>query len=212
MLLTQIKSLVFGAALILLFLAVAACSGAEEPTLKQELTEFTVSLTSDAFIDGTGIPSKYTCRGANVSPPLSWSGIPEGAKSLALIVDDADAEDGVPSPHWVLFSLPADVVGLPDGVPATASTPEGGTNGTNAFDSLGYSGPCPRGGGPTHRYVFNLYALDNDPGLQSSATKADLFKAIDGHILAAGRLTGTYKRTFQGTAHDPPIRIKKKGE
>ena len=103
--------------------------------------------------------------------------------------------------HWVLFSLPADLAGLPDAVPLTALIPEGGTNGTNDFDLLGYSAPCPVGGGAKHRYVFNLYALDNDPALQSSATKADLFKAIDGHILAVGRLTGTYQRTHRLGVH-----------
>ena len=87
-------------------------------------------------------------------------------------------------------------------MPTTAVIPEGATNGTNDYDTLGYGGPCLLGVRDPHRFLFQLYALDNDPGLQSSATKADLFKAIDGHILAAGRLTGTYKNPCRPKDYD----------
>ena len=190
--LQKIESRLCGATFMLLFLAVAACSGAEELTLEQEVNEFTISLTSDAFTDGEAIPRLHSCQGEDVSPPLRWSGVPDGAKSLALILDDPDASEGT-WVHWVLFSLPPDITGLPEGVPNIAVIPEGATNGTNDYDTLGYGGPCLWGERDPHRFLFQLYALDNDPGLQSSATKADLFKAIDGHILAAGRLTGSYK-------------------
>jgi Raf kinase inhibitor-like YbhB/YbcL family protein len=151
------------------------------------------------------IPKAYTCDGEDRSPPLEWSGVPGAARSLALICDDPDAPMGTFS-HWVLFNLPPQLQALPEGDSAAASLtapakePGGPSDaeaprpqpGPNDFGKLGYGGPCPPSG--THRYVFRLYALDTRLGLSASAKRADVLKAIRGHILAEGRLMGRYSR------------------
>jgi len=148
-------------------------------------------IESSAFSEGEKIPRQYTCDGKDVSPPLSWSGVPEGAKSFALICDDPDAPKTWV--HWVVFDLPAGTKGLPEAVAARESVPGGGTQGTNDFRKPGYGGPCPPSG--THRYFFKLYALDTQVKLGSGATKADLERAMKGHVLAEGSLMGRYSRT-----------------
>ena len=148
-------------------------------------------ITSTAFAEGEAIPNRYSCDGPDVSPDLAWSGIPEGAASLALICDDPDAPMGT-WVHWVLFNIPADADGLPAEIPADAALESGARHGTNDFRRLGYGGPCPPGG--THRYFFKLYALDTMLELDSGITKAKLLEAMEGHILAAGQLMGTYSR------------------
>ncbi len=150
----------------------------------------TIHIESSAFSEGEQIPRQYTCDGKDSSPPLSWSGVPEESKSLALICDDPDASRTWV--HWVLFDLPARTSGLPEAVPARGSVLGGGTQGTNDFKKLGYGGPCPPSG--THRYMFKLYALDTQVKLSSSATKADLERAIKGHVLAEATLMGKYSR------------------
>ncbi len=150
-----------------------------------------IHIESSAFSEGGTIPRQYTCDGKDISPPLSWSGVPEGAKSLALICDDPDA----PSKtwvHWVLFNLPPGTKELPEAVRARESVSGGGTQGTNDFKKLGYGGPCPPSG--THRYMFKLFALDTEVKLSSSATKADLERAMKGHVLAEATLMGKYSR------------------
>lgn len=152
----------------------------------------TIKITSPAFSEGGAIPKKYTCAGENISPALSWSGLPDGTKSLALILDDPDAPSGIFT-HWVLYDMPSSLSGLPEGV-AAAPTVEGiGAQGTNSFRKTGYGGPCPPKG-PAHHYNFYLYALDISTGLKPGASKNDLQKAMQGHILAQGRLIGTYAR------------------
>jgi Raf kinase inhibitor-like YbhB/YbcL family protein len=148
-------------------------------------------IESAAFSEGALIPRRHTCDGEDVSPPLSWSGVPEGAKSLALICDDPDAP-GKTWVHWVLFNLPPGTRELPEGVPARANLSGGGMQGTNDFRKLGYGGPCPPGG--THRYLFKLYALDAELALPAGATKAELEGAIEGHVLGQATLTGKYSR------------------
>src|SRR5260370_13904728 len=122
---------------------------------KESKMEF--KLTSTAFPERQAIPRQYTCDGFNVSPPLEWSGAPQGIKSFALICDDPDAPAGT-WVHWVLYNLPGDRIGLVENVPTTESVPGGGLQGTNDFNKIGYGGPCPPSG--THRYFFKLYALD----------------------------------------------------
>jgi Raf kinase inhibitor-like YbhB/YbcL family protein len=148
-------------------------------------------ISSSAFSEGQAIPIRYTCDGPDVSPDLAWSGVPDGAASLALICDDPDAPMGT-WVHWVLFNIPADADGLPAEIPADAALESGARHGTNDFRRLGYGGPCPPGG--THRYFFKLYALDTMLELDSGITKAQLLEAMEGHILAAGQLMGTYSR------------------
>ena len=150
-----------------------------------------LEITSSAFSEGEMIPARYTCDGSDVSPDLSWSGVPKTAKSLALICDDPDAPMGT-WVHWVLFNMPADAVGLPAEIPSDATLENGARHGKNDFRRLGYGGPCPPGG--THRYFFNLYALDTELNLDSGITKAQLVEAMQGHILAEAQLMGKYKR------------------
>jgi len=150
-----------------------------------------IKIKSSAFEESGMIPSKYTCDGQDVSPPLKWVSVPEGTKSIALICDDPDAPMGT-FVHWVLYDLPADVRELPENVPAETALPNGARQGTSDFGTTGYGGPCPPGG--THRYFFNIYALDAPVELSAGATKAELLGAMEGHILAQGRLMGKYQR------------------
>ena len=151
----------------------------------------TFELTSTAFAPAQQIPSKYTCNGENVSPPLRWSDPPPDTQSLALICDDPDAPAGT-WVHWVLYNLPAKTRALLETVPANADLPDGSRHGKNSGGRLGYSGPCPPSG--THRYFFKLYALDTVLGLASGADKSQLLQAMQGHILAQTELMGTYKK------------------
>ena len=145
-----------------------------------------IQITSSAFKDGETIPAQYTCDGANVSPPLAWSGVPGGTHSLAVIADDPDAPVGT-WVHWVLYNLPVGQTSLVEGVQGV------GLQGTNDFRKIGYGGPCPPRGKP-HRYFFKLYALDSTADLKPGGSKADLEKAMQGHILAQGQLMGKYGR------------------
>ncbi|MBS1271579.1 MAG: hypothetical protein MAGBODY4_00711 [Candidatus Marinimicrobia bacterium] len=150
-----------------------------------------IKLTSSAFEQGGMIPVKHTCDGEDVSPPLSWSGIPDSAESLALIADDPDAP-GQTWVHWVLFNLLAEVTSLDENLSTEATLENGAIQGITDFGSHGYGGPCPPGG--THRYFFKIYALDTTLNLDSNTRKSDVVKAMDGHILAKGELVGKYSR------------------
>ena len=148
-------------------------------------------LTSPAFAEGGMIPPKYTCDGADVSPPLSWTGVPEGAISFVLICEDLDAPMGT-WVHWVLYDLPAAVHGLPEHVPAEGQPKTGGRQGMTDFRRIGYGGPCPPGG--THRYFFKLLALGRMLGLPAGQTQKQVERAIRGDALAEARLMGRYRR------------------
>ncbi len=150
-----------------------------------------IRIASSAFEDGGLIPAKYTCDGADISPPLQWDAVPEGTGSIALICDDPDAPVGT-FVHWVLFNLPAETKELPENMPADKSLPNGAGQGTTDFGRIGYGGPCPPSG--THRYFFKIYALDAEVDLVAGAGKRDLLRAMEGHILAQGQLIGKYKR------------------
>ena len=150
-----------------------------------------IKITSSAFEDGGLIPAKYTCDGADVSPPLQWDAVPEGTRSIALICDDPDAPMGT-WVHWVLFNLPSDAKELAENIPTEETLPNGAKQGVNDFGRVGYGGPCPPGG--THRYFFKIYALDTEVGLEAGADKRQLLKAMEGHILEQGQLVGKYKR------------------
>ncbi|NIM20609.1 MAG: YbhB/YbcL family Raf kinase inhibitor-like protein [Candidatus Latescibacteria bacterium] len=150
-----------------------------------------IKLESAAFEHGGMIPSKYTCDGADVSPPLVWSGLPEGTKSVALICDDPDAPMGT-WVHWVIYNIPPDTTSLDEGIPSKENIELGARQGKNDFRKIGYGGPCPPGG--THRYFFKLYALDTVLDLEPGATKRELLKSMEGHISAQGELMGRYKR------------------
>lgn len=149
-------------------------------------------LKSDAFSQNSPIPAKYTCQGEDTSPPLSWSGAPEGTKSFALISDDPDAPMGT-WVHWLIYDIPAEVNQLPQGVATKEVLDDGSKQGVTDFGRVGYGGPCPPPGKP-HRYFFKLYALDTVLDRQPGLSKKELLKAIEGHILAEAQLIGTYQR------------------
>lgn len=145
-----------------------------------------MELRSSAFANNERIPSRYTCDGDNVSPELRISGVPADTQSLVLIVDDPDAPLG-DWVHWVVWNIAPGVTLIPE-----KTVPPGATEGQTDFGQSGYGGPCPPSG--THRYVFKLYALDSEVDLQSNTRKAEVEKAMSGHILAQTQLVGLYER------------------
>ncbi len=155
----------------------------------------TMELKSKAFAPHGAIPRKFTCDDADRSPPLAWHGVPGGAASLVLIVDDPDAPDPkaprMTYVHWVLYNLPAVSSGLAEAV-AAENLPSGTLQGRNDWKRTGYGGPCPPIG--THRYFFKLYALDRVLPDLKEPTKAVLEMEMEGHILAQCELVGTYKK------------------
>jgi Raf kinase inhibitor-like YbhB/YbcL family protein len=152
-----------------------------------------IEITSTAFKEGDDIPTQYTCDGANISPPLTWSGVPRDAQTLALLMNDPDAPSGTFT-HWVLYNLPRDVDGLPDSISNDETLANGARQATNSFGNIGYGGPCPPPGHGSHRYFFRIYALDNELSLNKGATGDDLLNAIEGHIIDEGQLMGRYER------------------
>jgi Raf kinase inhibitor-like YbhB/YbcL family protein len=153
------------------------------------------TLTSTAFEDGEEIPARFTCEGRDQSPDLSWSGLPEGTRSLVLIVDDPDAPDPTAPrmvwDHWLLYDLPPDSGGLPAAV-AKEDLPAGTLEGINSWGRTGYGGPCPPIG--RHRYFHILYALDIRLPELRQPTKNLLLEAMQGHIIARTELVGTYEK------------------
>jgi Raf kinase inhibitor-like YbhB/YbcL family protein len=155
----------------------------------------TMTITSPAFEHNAAIPSRYTCEGDDTSPPLNWSGVPTGTRSLVLIVDDPDAPDPAAPMrtwvHWLLYNLPPDTTGLPEAC-RTKDLPAGTGTGVNDWHRTGYGGPCPPIG--RHRYFHKLYALDKMLVGLGSPTKHELEAAMKGHILASAELIGTYRK------------------
>ena len=150
-------------------------------------------ITSSAFEHNGSIPRVYTCEGEDISPDLSWSNLPAGTQSLALIVDDPDAPDPAAPRmvyvHWVLYNLPADCTGLPQ---AVTDLPPGTLEGLNDWQRTGYGGPCPPIG--RHRYFHKLYALDTVLPDLGTPDKKKLLQAMEGHILAEAQCVGTYQK------------------
>ncbi len=144
-------------------------------------------ISSTVFNDNESIPRKYTCDGENINPSLSFSGIPEETKSLALIIDDPDAPVKT-WVHWIIFDIPPQFDQIPEGSPPPSSI-----QGLNDFGNNSYGGPCPPSG-QEHRYFFKLYALDTILELSSGTTKATLEAAMEGHIIAQTSLVGKYSR------------------
>jgi Raf kinase inhibitor-like YbhB/YbcL family protein len=163
---------------------VAKDRGKEENTMK-------LKVTSSAFSEGGSIPSRYSCDGKDISPPLSWTVGPAGLKSYAIIADDPDAPMGT-WVHWVIYNIPATVTSLSENVTKKEKLADGTLQGINDFKRHGYGGPCPPGG--THRYYFKVYALDTVIEPDSGLNKKKLLKAMEGHIIGQGELMGTYSR------------------
>ena len=154
-----------------------------------------LTITSTAFEDGGPMSAKYTCEGSDISPPLKWNGVPDGTRSLALIVDDPDAPDPAAPKmtyvHWVIYNLPPDSGGLMEGI-RTDDLPTGTLEGLNDWQRTGYGGPCPPIG--RHRYFHKLYALDAVLGDLGHPTKDQLLKAMETHIIAQAQVVGTYQK------------------
>lgn len=149
-------------------------------------------LSSPAFTHNGQVPREHTCDGEDVAPALEWGGLPAGAGSLALIVDDPDAPDPkapkMTYVHWVLYDIPTSEMRI-----ARGGKPSGARDGVNDWKRTGYGGPCPPIG--RHRYFFKLYALDKMLGDLGKPTKAELLKAMQGHVVEQTELVGTYERT-----------------
>ena len=156
----------------------------------------TLTLSSPAFTHNGSMPARLTCDGRDVSPELHWSGLPDGTRSLALIVDDPDAPDPAAPRmtwvHWVLYNIPPSVAGLPEGV-ASRELPPGTREGLNDWSRTGYGGPCPPIG--RHRYFHKLYALDTVLPDLGKPVRAAVDQAMKGHVLASTELVGTYQRS-----------------
>lgn len=157
-----------------------------------------MELTSSAFNNEGLIPSKYTCNGENVSPPIEWGGAPKNTKSFALLMDDPDAPIGTVD-HWVVFNIPATTTSFPE---AISSYPEGTQLGHNFSKKNTYGGPCPPD--KEHRYFFKLYALDTLLNLKAGVSKADVLAAIKGHVLVEAQLIGKYDQPRKSTQKRAP--------
>lgn len=153
-----------------------------------------LKISSSVFEDGGEIPARFTCQGTDVSPPLAFSGVPAEAQSLVLIVDDPDAPDPAAPKmtyvHWVIYDLPPDTSGFPEGMKAL---PAGAKGGINDFKRTRYGGPCPPIG--RHRYFFKLYALDTKLDGLDNPTKDDVLAAMQGHVIAEAQIIGTYQKS-----------------
>jgi Raf kinase inhibitor-like YbhB/YbcL family protein len=165
-------------------------------SLPQTRAPEVIVVRSSAFNAGAPIPDRYSDYGGKVSPPLGWTGVPQGAKSIALLLEDPDAPGTQPFVHWVLYHLPPDRTELPEAVPTQPRLPElgGALQGKNSAGTIGYFGPRPPPDDPPHHYHFQVYALDRRLDLQGGADRGKVLAAIDGHVLAKGRLIGTYQR------------------
>ena len=200
------------AIIVLLFTLIAwGCSSSDGDGAQSaaSLTTSDFQLTSANFTEirpKKRIPDENTCHGENLSPPLSWKGVPEGTKSLAIIAEDIDHHTGV-WVHWVLYNVPPFVTELSEGIPtSTDELPDGTTQGANDHKNIGYQGPCPVPVvifyssaqpdipiEPAHNYVFTLYALSSELGLAPGANKGKLLSAMKGHILAQAEVVGKYQ-------------------
>jgi Raf kinase inhibitor-like YbhB/YbcL family protein len=188
-----------GVALVALAAATGAAQRAPNPApspAREGGKSMTFELRSASFADQGEIPARHTCEGSDLSPALSWSGLPAGTRSLVLVVDDPDAPDPraprMTWVHWVLYDLPPDSGGLAEGV-RSADLPKGTREGTNDWKRTGYGGPCPPVG--RHRYFHKLYALDTVLPDLGAASKAAVEKAMAGHVLGQAVLVGTYQKT-----------------
>ena len=187
----------FSITLALLWFAILVGTSQADTTLSQNNTENTMALTltSPAFAHNGLIPAQFTCDSQDLSPALAWSGLPEGTKSLVLIVDDPDAPDPAAPKmtwvHWVLYNIPPQVAGLAEAI-APAQLPAGTLEGINDWKRTGYGGPCPPIG--VHRYFHKLYALDTILPDLNQPTKAQLEQAMQGHIIGHVELIGRYQR------------------
>lgn len=189
----------------------AGCRSQAEPSLEETSTRrpeaaqpegdkpMAIEVTSTAFAEGEPMPKKLTGEGDDVSPPLAFEGVPEGTEELALICDDPDAPTPEPWVHWVIYKIPADADGLPEGVSTDAKLeePAGALQGKNSWpdgQTIGYRGPMPPPGHGTHHYYFKLYALDTALDIGPGVDKKTLLERMSAYVIGQGQLMGTYER------------------
>lgn len=158
-----------------------------------------IEVTSPAFKHGERIPVKYTADGQDISPPINWSNLPKGTKEIVLICEDPDAPTAEPWVHWIVYKIPAELHGLPEGLPREGRLrePAGVLQGKNSWTvgpNIGYRGPSPPPGSGVHRYFFRIYALDSKPVVDPGYDRKALWRVISGHIIGEGELMGTYSR------------------
>ena len=190
--------------LLILTLIALGCSGGEY-VLRQEVP-LTISVTSPVYEEDGRFPLKYSCHGDDISPPLEWSGVPQSAKSITVTLEDLDGALRNWA-HWLIYGIPTDVAGFDEGASSKGLLPAGAKEGTNDDKIRGYGSPClgsirilrgsggtTKDGTPAHRFVFTVYALDIEVDLAPGATRPELLRAIDGSILAGGKLTAKYAR------------------
>ena len=182
-------------------LAIAACGGngdaGDEPKeadvdleALEEGVPASIVVTS-SFADGEAIPGEHSCYGLDRSPPVSWTGVPEGTKSIAVVSVEPDAPDAKNWIHWLLYGIPPATTEVPEGIPSTGADRVGGKHGKNDFRRLGWGGPCPPRG-TDHFYFLKVYALDTEIDLEEGATKGEVVSAMTGHLIGVGQLMGTY--------------------
>lgn len=159
--------------------------------LKEEIMALTLS--SSAFKQDEVIPLRYSCEGENISPPLTWHGVPEGTRSLVLILDDPDAPRGLFT-HWIVYNLPPNLDGLPEDAAANVIHQLSAIHGRNDFGQRTYGGPCPPRGDDPHRYYFRLYALDSPINVMSGAPRPQVLDALRDHVLERAELVGLFER------------------
>ena len=188
------------------FFLLSACGPSADPARTRPATDtadpaagdksMALTIRSSAFADQARIPKRFTGDGEDVSPELSWSGVPAGARELALICDDPDAPTPEPWVHWVIYKIPATATGLRENIPKTGSLsePAGALQGVNSWGTIGYRGPAPPRGHGVHHYHFKLYVLDTALNVAAGVDKKKLLSAMQGHIVAQGELVGTYQR------------------
>lgn len=174
--------------LLLSVIATAGCSSNQQ-NITGNIS--VLKLTSSAFQDGGAIPAKYTAGGDNVSPPLYWGSAPADTKSFAIICQDRDSSSG-DFTHWIIYNIPSNTTQLSESIPPEGSLPNGAEQGMNDFGKIGYSGPDPPSG--THHYVFTVYALNTMLDLNPGISKSEFLNTIKEHVLAQGKLTGTYSK------------------
>jgi Raf kinase inhibitor-like YbhB/YbcL family protein len=151
-----------------------------------------VEITSEAFVQGTRIPDEYTCKGANISPPLSFGAFPAGTQSVVVLCDDPDAPSGLFT-HWILYNIPKNTDMIRKGVPKKPVLPDGSRHGTNSYGRMEYSGPCPPPG-KSHHYHFEVYALDALLALRAMVSRKEIGHAMENRVLGKGSLMGIFSR------------------
>ena len=195
--------------LLLGILAIAACSGngdaGDEPRgadvdleALEEGVPASIVVTS-SFADGEAIPGKHSCYGLGLSPPVSWTGAPEGTMSIAVVLVEPDSPEGKNWVHWLLYGIPPAATEVPEALRSTAAASVGAKHGKNDFRRLGWEGPCPERG-EDHSYLLKVYALDTEIDLEEGATKGEIVSAMTGHLIGVGQLMGTY---FQRVTGEP---------